>query len=117
MYAGASGNYLEYHYDREHALKLGMPGVILHGNLKIAYLGQLVTDWIGAHGTVLKLAARIEGMDLLGDTCVATGTVKRKAIEQGVGKVELDLQLSASDGRRTVTGSAVAALPLKARRN
>ena len=113
MYAGASGNYLEYHYDREHALKLGMPGVILHGNLKIAYLGQLVTDWIGAHGTVLKLAARIEGMDLLGETCVATGTVKRKVIDQGPGKVELDLHLTAPGGRRTATGSAVVALPLK----
>ncbi len=115
MYAGASGNYLEYHYDREHAVRLGMPGVILHGNLKVAYLGQLVTDWIGTHATVLKLAARIEGMDLLGDTCVASGTVKRKIIEAGIGKVELDLQLCAPGGRRTATGSAVAALPLRAR--
>jgi acyl dehydratase len=117
MYAGASGNYLEYHYDREYAARLGMPGVILHGNLKIAYLGQLVTDWIGAHGTVLKLAARIEGMDLLGDTCVAKGTVTTKVIDRGVGKVGFDLELYAPDGRRTVTGTAIAALPLKSSTN
>ena len=45
-------------------------------NLKIAYLGQIVTDWIGAQGSVVKLAAQIRGMDLLGDLCLVQGKVR-----------------------------------------
>jgi peroxisomal enoyl-CoA hydratase 2 len=113
MYAGASGNFAEYHYDPENARELGMPGLILHGNLKIAYLGQIVTDWIGTHGSVVKLAAQIRGMDLLGDLCLVQGTVTKTTAESTRGLVEIDLASEAPGGRRTVVGSAVVALPLR----
>jgi acyl dehydratase len=113
MYAGASGNFAEYHYDPENARSLGMPGLILHGNLKIAYLGQIVTDWIGVHGSVVKLAAQIRGMDLLGDLCLVRGTVTATTRQHARGLVEIDLASEAPGGRRTVVGSATVALPLR----
>ena len=39
-YAGASRDFSEIHYDKDFALGVGLPGVILHGALKAAYLGQ-----------------------------------------------------------------------------
>jgi acyl dehydratase len=111
MYAGASGNFAEYHYDPEHARSLGMPGLILHRNLKIAYLGQIVTDWIGAQGSVVKLAAQIRGMDLLGDLCLVQGKVSGVSRQDGRGRVDLDLWAEAPGGRRTTIGSAVVTLP------
>ncbi len=113
MYAGASGNFLEYHYDPEVARALGMPGLILHGNLKVAYLGQIVTDWIGAHGTVLKLVAQLRGMDRLGDVCLVQGKVTRVFRQDGRGLAELELWGEAPGGRKTMTGSAVLALPCR----
>jgi len=113
MYAGASGNFLEYHYDPEQARALGMPGLILHGNLKVAYLGQIVTDWIGAHGTVLKLAVQLRGMDRLGDLCLVQGKVARTFRQDGRGLVELELWSEAPGNRKTNTGSALVALPCR----
>ena len=46
-YAGASGDYYQIHYDKDFALANGLPGVILHGALKNAFLGQLMTDFAG----------------------------------------------------------------------
>ena len=45
-YAGASGDFYQIHYDVEYANNNGLPGIILHGALKNAFLGQLMTDYI-----------------------------------------------------------------------
>ena len=45
-YAGASGDYYQIHYDKDFALASGLPGVIVQGWLALAFLGQLVTDWM-----------------------------------------------------------------------
>ena len=59
MYAGASGDFYQIHYDQEYARANGLPNVILHGALKNAFLGHLVTDWIGELGTLKKLAGAV----------------------------------------------------------
>ena len=46
-YAGASGDFYQIHYDKDFALKNKLPGTILHGALKNAFLGQLMTDFAG----------------------------------------------------------------------
>ena len=60
-YAGASGDHYEIHYDKDFAQSDGLPGVILHGALKSAFLAQLMTDWIGDHGTLLKFCLPVPG--------------------------------------------------------
>ena len=59
MYAGASGDFYQIHYDQEYARANGLPNVILHGALKNAFLGHLVTDWIGELGTLKKLDSAV----------------------------------------------------------
>ena len=58
MYAGASGDYYEIHYDKDYAINNNLPGPILHGALKNAFLGQLVTEWISPLGTLRKLSCQ-----------------------------------------------------------
>ena len=41
MYAGASGDYYEIHYDQEFARSRGLPDPIVHGALKSAFLASL----------------------------------------------------------------------------
>ena len=55
-YAGASGDYYQIHYDQKFAEANGLPNVILHGALKNAFLGHLMTSWVGEHGTLKKLS-------------------------------------------------------------
>ena len=114
MYAGASGDFYQIHYDLEFARANGLPTVILHGALKNAFLGQLVTDWIGEGGTLKKLSAQYRGMDVPGKPLYCKGIVKRKFDEGGQHLVECDVWIENADGEKTTLGSALVALPPRA---
>ena len=108
MYAGASGDYYQIHYDRQFALGNGLPDVILHGALKNAFLGQLMTDWIGEQGRLARLSVQYRGMDVPGTPIFAKGVVTRKGED---GEVECDIWLENAEGKRTTPGSAAVVMP------
>jgi acyl dehydratase len=110
-YAGASGDYYQIHYDLNFAKANGLPDVILHGALKNAFLGQIVTDWIGEGGTLRKLTAQYRGMDVPGKYILGKGLVKKKFVEDGENLVECEIWLENEDGQKTTLGSAIVALP------
>ncbi len=109
-YAGASGDFYEIHYDKDYALGNGLPGPILHGALKSAFLGQLVTDWIREGGTLRRLTCQYRGMDVPGDTLTASGKVTRKYEESGRRLVDCEIWLDNGQGERTTLGSATVEL-------
>ena len=112
-YAGAEGNFYQIHYDTAFAQSTGLPGVIIHGALKNAFLGQLMTDWIGEHGTLKKLSCQYRGMDVPGDTLTCKGTVVRKYREGGEHLVECVVWLENGRGERTTPGTATVGVPSK----
>ena len=111
MYAGASGDYYQIHYDLEFARNNGLPNVILHGALKNAFLGQLVTDWIGEAGTLKKLNVQYRGMDVPGTPIYAKGMVTKAYVQDGENVVECEIWLEDHKGSHTTPGYAVATLP------
>ncbi|MCL0028603.1 dehydratase [Dehalococcoidia bacterium] len=113
MYAGASGDYYQIHYDVEYARNNGLPNVILHGALKNAFLGQLVTDWIGDEGNLKKLSVQYRAMDIPGTPVYAKGVVKKAYVEDSENVVECEIWLENHEGSRTTPGSAVATLPTR----
>lgn len=112
-YAGASGDYYQIHYDQEFAKANGLPNVILHGALKNAFLGHLMTNWVGEHGTLRKLSAQYRGMDVPGTPIYAKGVVTKKYVENGENLVECDIWLENHKGEKTTPGSALVALPAR----
>ena len=66
QYAGAQGDFYEIHYDQAYAQSVALPGVILHGLLKAAFLGQLITDWLGEDGTLKAFEVSYRGVDMPG---------------------------------------------------
>ena len=114
MYAGASGDFYQIHYDNDFAKNNGLPGVIIHGALKNAFLGQLMTDWIGEGGTLRKLSCQYRGMDIPGDTLTCKGTVTRKYQEGGQNLVDCDIWLENGKGEKTTPGTATVQLPSRA---
>jgi acyl dehydratase len=110
-YAGASGDFYEIHYDKDFAQGNNLPGPILHGALKNAFLAQLVTDWIGDQGTLKKLSCQYRGMDVPGDTIMGKGTVSRKYMQDDQHLVDCEIWLENSKGERTTPGSATVVLP------
>ena len=110
-YAGASGDYYQIHYDQEYAQANGLPNIILHGALKNAFLGQIMTEWIGEHGTLKKLSAQYRGMDVPGTPIYCKGVVTKKHVQDGENIVECEIWLENDKGDKTTPGYAVAALP------
>jgi acyl dehydratase len=114
-YAGVSGDFYEIHYDKDFAISTGLDGVILHGALKQAFLGQLMTDWIGEHGTLRKLGAQYRGMDRPGDTLLCKGKVTKKYVKDGEHLVDCEVWVENQKGEKFTPGLATAALPTRNR--
>lgn len=110
-YAGASGDYYQIHYDKDFALDNGLPGIIIHGWLALSFLGQMVTDWLGQGGVLLKLNGSYRGMNLVHEDLICNGKVTKKYVEDGKNLARLEIWVENPQGDKTVTGSAVVALP------
>jgi acyl dehydratase len=110
-YAGASGDFYQIHYDKDLALKNNLPGVIVHGALKNAFLGQLMTDFAGDLGWLRKLSVQYRGMDQPGARILGKGKITRKYTENGNHVVDCEIWLENAKGERTTPGSATVILP------
>ena len=106
QYAGASGDFYEIHYDQAFAKSVALPGVILHGLLKAAFLGQLVTDWLGDRGTLKTFEVSYRGLDVPDKPYRCRGRVTK--VEGDV--VELEVWGEDPDGQRTTLGTASVAM-------
>ena len=102
QYAGASGDFYEIHYDQDGARASGLPGVILHGLLKAAFLAQLVTDWAGPDARISSFDVSYRGIDVPGRPYRCGGTVR--SVDGNTAEVELWGENP--DGARTTLGSA-----------
>lgn len=112
-YAGASRDFYVIHHDRDYARAVGLPDVIVQGSLKAAYLGQLLTDWIGDGGTLLRLGVQYRGVDTPGQRLTARGVVTRIFSEGGRPVVDCDIWIENAAGERTTRGSATVSLPAR----
>jgi hydroxyacyl-ACP dehydratase HTD2-like protein with hotdog domain len=106
QYAGAQGDFYEIHYDQAYAQSVALPGVILHGLLKAAFLGQLVTDWLGDRGTLKTFEVSYRGIDQPGRPYSCRGRVTKVEGDH----VELEVWGEDADGHRTTVGSATVEL-------
>ena len=110
-YAGASGDYYQIHYDVKFAKSNGLPGVILHGALKNAFLGELITRCIGDFGHLKKLSCQYRGMDEPGTPIFCKGQVTKKHKTRGENIIECDIWMENAEGLKTTPGTAIFSLP------
>ncbi len=113
QWAAGSGDFYQIHYDKEFAQKTGLQGLIVHGALKNAFLGQLLHDWAGEKGQVRKFGCAYRGMDEPNQDILCRGVVTNKYQEGGRNFVELDVWTEKPDGKKTSPGNALVALPTK----
>jgi acyl dehydratase len=110
-YAGASGDYYQIHYDKDFAVASGLPGVIVHGWLTLAFMGQMITDWLGGKGTLVKLNGSYRGINKVNEDIICNGRVTKKYIEDGRHLARVEIWAENPQGEKTVTGFAVVELP------
>ncbi len=106
-YAEASGDPNPIHLDEEIARKSGLPGIIAHGMLSMAFMGERAMQVLSSHPELrglrlVSLHARFKAMTLLGDVVSVGGTVKSASDAELI----LDLQAKNQRGELTTFGSA-----------
>jgi len=111
MWAGASGDYFEIHYDDDFAKSQGLPGIIVHGALTLSFLCQLLTSWIGDEGAVRKFGAAFRGMLFPDEGVLCKGKVINKFIKDDEHCVECEIWVENSKGEITTPGTGIVALP------
>jgi acyl dehydratase len=111
MWAGAAGDYMPIHYDQEYARSRGLEGVIVHGQLVGAFLGQLMTDWVGEQGNLSKLSCSYKGMNYPGETITLKGRVLKKYAKKGEHLIECSVWAENPKGEKTASGTATVVLP------
>ena len=114
MWAGAVGDYLPIHYDQDYARRRGLDGVIVHGQLVGAFLGQLMTDWAGEEGWLSKLSCSYKGMNYPGQSVTLRGKVIKKYVKKGEHFIECSLWADNPEGDKTASGTATVRLPSRA---
>jgi len=111
MWATGSGDMYPIHYDKDFAVGNGLPGVIVHGALKHAFLGQMLHDWIGEKGEIRKYNCQYRAMDVPGQDIICRGVVTNKARDGELNLVELDIWTEKASGEKTSPGKATVVLP------
>lgn len=109
-WAAGSGDFYQIHYDLEFAKSTGLDGLIVHGALKHAFLGQLVHDWIGNSGRIKRFGCSYRGMDVPNEDILCRGKVTKKYEENGERLVDLEVWTENPKGKRTTPGTATVKL-------
>jgi acyl dehydratase len=112
MYAGASGDFNQIHWNERFARTVGLPDVISHGMFTMAQAGRFVTDWAGDPGAVVDFGVRFSSMvvvpdDDQGATISVSGVVEEKLQDK---RVVIGLTAKAGDARVLSKARAVVQL-------
>jgi acyl dehydratase len=110
LYCGASGDHNPIHVDIDFAKAAGLPDVIAHGMLSMAWLGRLLTNWV-PQTDIREFSVRFAAMTQVGEAITATGRVTEKLERDGQTLVRLDIQTTNADGQVKLAGVALIAVP------
>jgi len=114
MWAAGSGDFYQIHYDKDFAIGTGLKGIIVHGALKNAFLGQMLHDWLGEGGKIKRYGCQYRGMDMVNQDVICKGTVTKKYQQDGENIVELEVWTEDPAGQKTTPGTATVQLPTRA---
>jgi acyl dehydratase len=83
-FAGANREWGQYHMDPEFARRLGLAGALVIEHLKLAYLANMLEDWLGDDGRIRRLAASFLALDTVPTTLATRGWARPSLVEPGV---------------------------------
>ena len=109
-YAAGSGDFNPLHSDPDFPQAREIGDNIVHGRMKYASLGEMLSNWLAHRGRIRTMSCQYRGMDMRGATFVCRGVVTSKREDGGDKIVELEIWTESGDGRRTTPGRAVVVL-------
>jgi acyl dehydratase len=109
-YSEASGDYNPIHLNEQAAQQVGLDGVIAHGMLSMAFLGQFVNLQIaGIPGArIEQLKVRFLNMVRLGDTLTCQGVVKTQMTNGDLSQsIAIECWAQNQNGDKVTSGESV----------
>lgn len=110
LYCGASGDHNPLHTDIDYARQAGLPDVIAHGMLSMAWLGRALTQWV-AQQYVREFGVRFVAPTQIGDVITCSGKVTEIVRIDGGRRIRVALQARKQGGDLTLVGEAALKLP------
>lgn len=104
-YAGASGDYNLIHTDDETARSVGLEGVIAHGMLSMAFLGEYCC-WLAGPESIRRLSVRFVEMVKPGDSLTCRGRVKERITASSGRRLQLEVWAENQRAERVTIGEA-----------
>ena len=99
-YAAVNDEFVPIHMDDEAGRAAGMSGAFGMGNLQWAYLHNLVRDWLGDRGRILRLECQFRTVNTKGQAVNSRGRVS--AVQQREDGLQVDLEVWTEDRDGTV---------------
>lgn len=109
LFAGASGDHNPIHIDLDFARQAGLPDVIAHGMLGMAWLGRLLTDW-APQSRLRQFNVRFLGITHLGNAITCRGRVVELVERKGERCARVEISSSDQTGQTKIVGEAFIAL-------
>jgi acyl dehydratase len=103
-YAAVNEEFVPIHMDSEAARANGLPGAIGMGNLQWAYLHNVVREWLGERGRILKMSCQFRSPNLQDQVVTATGQVTEVRPTDAGTEVTLDVWTADQDGNKLAPG-------------
>lgn len=111
LYCGASGDHNPIHVDIDFARnEAGLPDVIAHGMLSMAWLGRFLTQW-APQGALREFNVRFAATTAVGESITCTGRITERFERQGETCVRVAVQSANAQGQVKLAGDAVIVLP------
>ena len=106
MFSGPGKN---YHTDREQALKLGFPNIVVQGMMSTCFVSQVMQDAFGM-GWLQggEMSVKLTNVLWVDETVEARGRVREEVREGPSMRVHCDVWVEKTDGTKVVVGSASA---------
>jgi acyl dehydratase len=114
-YAAVNDEFVPIHMDSEAGRAAGYPSAFGMGNLQFAYLHNLLRQWVGDEGRIVRVACQFRSPNLKGQTVTAHGrivAVREDGSGSGQTLVDLEIWTENDRGDRLAPGAATIALPI-----
>jgi hypothetical protein len=96
-FAAVNDEFVAIHMDDEAGRAAGYPTAFGMGNLQWSYLHNMLRDWIGNSGDIVRVACRFVAANTRGMTVVARGRVTGTRDADGHQEVDLDVWVEDAD--------------------
>lgn len=110
IWAAASGDFYQIHYDDNFAKNNKLPDIIVHGALKGMWVGKLLDEIAGDDGWVKQWDVSYRGMDIAREDVTIFGKITKKYEQGGEHLIDLEVGVRRKDGSVSTPGTGTVRL-------